>query len=172
MALAHGRAEPAHPGKHYVPTPVHKPSPTVVRQAVVAVRNTVTSPVPHASVYTPWNALLAKAEARLKVEIQAAITELERDSAVAGTLLDTAYATAAEAAGHLEDAAWAAWHKYMAAADDTRNGILGPATSAYDATMASLHSRYEAALADADKTYKSLLADAQAAEAVVKTIPA
>lgn len=138
----------------------------------MAARATVTSPPAHASVYTPWKQLLAKAEARLKVEISAALAELERDSAAAGTLLDTAYSTAAEAAGHLEDAAWAAWHKYMAAADDTRNSILAPATTAYDATIAALHARYEKSLAEAIAAYRTLLSDAQAAEAGVKTIPA
>lgn len=151
--------------------PPREPGPATRRAAVQAAR-TVVLPPPHATVYTPWNQLLAQADARFKVEISTALAELEQALGKAGQLLDTQYQAAAESAAHLEDAAYTQWRKLMAAADDTRNRVLGNATAAYDQVVAYAQAQYERSLADAEVTYKSILADAQRAQADAKSIVA
>lgn len=126
----------------------------------------------HPAVYEPWAALEKKAAARYKTEIQDALRGLEAATAEAGTILDTSAAMAADAAGRLEQAAWAAWHKYMASADETRNAVMGPAYMAYDQAISYANAAYKRALDDAEATYKSILADAQRAQSGVKSIVA
>lgn len=142
------------------------------RQTTVATRSTGTVPAPHPSVYEPWTALLAKADTRFKTEITAAIRDLERATGEAGRLLDTSAAIAAEAAASLEAAAWAAWEKYMAAADATRNEILGRARAAYAEMVGNATGQYERALDSAEATYKTIVADANRAKTDAKSIVA
>lgn len=148
-----------------VPPPVHHPGPVTRRQHVIATRTTSTGPAPHPSVYQPWAQLLTQGDIRLKKEITDALRKLEAETAEADQLLDRAYSMAAEAAGALEAAAWAAWGKWMAAADDTRSGIVTPAVARYDEAVAGATARYNAALADARKTYDTIVADADKAKA-------
>lgn len=159
-----------HPTQHPTPAPADRPSPAVKRAQVVATRSAASSPAAQAAVYRPWDTLLRQADARLKTELTAALRELEQGTAVAGTLLDTAYSMAAEAAQALENAAWAAWHKYMAAADDTRNTIIGRAVTAYDEQIKAMHTRYNKSISDAETTYKTLADDASRAQTAAKSI--
>lgn len=90
----------------------------------------------------------------------------------AAVILDTTSAYAAEAAGTLEAAGWAAWHKYMEAADTTRNQILNAARTGYDQAITYAHDQYAAALADAEKTFTSMMNDAGRAKADAEKITA
>lgn len=159
-------------------TTTHRPVPAVPPTSTpVTARGTAggatssppTSP-PHAAVYAPWTALLAKAEARYKQEIQAALAELDRAAVDAGRLLDQAAAMAAEAGAHLEQAGWAAWSKYMSAADDTRNEVLGRARENYDQAITYARKQYDLSLSDAERTYRAIATDASRAMTDVKGI--
>lgn len=147
-------------------------SATAARAATVADRSAAGATPAHSTVFQPWTALLARAEARYKTEIATAISALDRAMAEAGQLLDVSAAQAAEAAGHLETVAWSAWHKYMAMADATRNGALQRATTAYDQAITYARAAYDASLADAEHTYQAIAADASRAQADVKAISA
>jgi hypothetical protein len=157
---------------------VHRPLPTVPAPTTpVVVRGTTTSATsnppttpPHPAVYAPWTSLLAKAETRYKQEISLALTDLDRAAVDAGRLLDQAATMAAEAGAHLEQAAWAAWSKYMAMADDTRNEILNRARTAYDQAITYARGQYDRSLTGAEKTYQSIAADATRAQSDVKSI--
>lgn len=122
--------------------------------------------------YQPWVKLLAAAEARYKQELQLALGELDRAAAESGRLLDQAATMAAEAGAHLEQAAWAAWSKYMAMADDTRNNILDRARQSYDQAITYARTQYDHALTDAEKTYQAIAQDANRAQADIKAISA
>lgn len=157
---------------------VHRPLPSVPPTTTpVVVRGTTsgttsnppTTP-PHPAVYAPWTSLLAKAETRYKTELTLALNDLDRAAADAGRLLDQAATMAAEAGAHLEQAAWAAWSKYMAMADDTRNSILDRARTSYDQAITYARTQYDHALSDAEKTYQSIAADATRAQSDVKSI--
>jgi hypothetical protein len=99
-----------------------------------------------------------------------ALNDLDRAAADAGRLLDQAATMAAEAGAHLEQAGWAAWQKYMAMADDTRNNILDRARQEYDQAITYARGQYDKALSDAERTYKSIAADATRAQGDVKSI--
>lgn len=159
------------PTHHVVPITSH-PTPTVKRTAVVAARSGGAVQPPHPAVYAPWGPLLAKAETRLKTEITDAVRQLEQATAEAGQLLDTAAATAAEAGAALEAAGWAAWEKYTAAADDTRNAILDRARQAYDESVTRARAQYDKAMNNALNTYRSIQADATMAQNAAKTASA
>lgn len=147
------------------------PHPTAQAATVTAIRQGVTSPAPQASVYAPWDQLLAKAESRLKVEITAALNQLVHDTGQAGQLLDTTSATATEAAARLEALAWDTWHKFMGQADAIRNGLTDTAVAAYSGAIDAAHQRYQAAVKEATTVYSTLLADAQSAQAGAKLPP-
>ena len=151
-----------HPGG--VPAARDHPSAAVRRAAVVQARAAIPANSGHPAVFQPWTILLAQADARLKTEITAALRALEAEQAEAGRVLDRAYAMAAEAAGALETAGYAALDKYLRDADDTRAKIVNPAVSLYDRLIATAHDRYTAALDDARKTYQTLAADAAQAK--------
>jgi ElaB/YqjD/DUF883 family membrane-anchored ribosome-binding protein len=127
---------------------------------------------PHPAVYQPWTKLLAAAETRYKTELTAALADLDRAAADAGRLLDQAATMAAEAGGHLEQAAWAAWSKYMAMADDTRNNVLNRARESYDQAITYARNQYASALSDAERTYQAIAQDATRAQSDVKSISA
>jgi len=133
------------------------------------VSNPPTSP-PHTSVYAPWTKLLAQAETRYKTELTVALNDLDRATGDAGRLLDQAATMAAEAGAHLEQAAWAAWSKYMAMADDTRNNILDRARQHYDQAITYARKQYDSALSDAERTYQAIAVDATRAQSDVKAI--
>lgn len=171
---------PARPG-HFVPAPgpprvttpsLSHPSPAVQRAAVVAGKTLASAPAPDQSVYQPWERLLAQADSRYKAELTTAIRNLEHAQAAAGQLLDRAAAMAAEAGAQLEAMAWAAWDKYMAAADDTRNQILERARHGYDQAITYARNQYAAALADAESTYQGIVNDANRAQTDAKSIVA
>lgn len=147
-------------------------SASVVRAAAAATRAAATAPPQHPAVYAPWTALLASAEKRYKTEVSAALADLTRATNDAGHILDQAAAYAAEAAGQLERAAWDAWSRYMAAADDTRNNILGQAATHYDQAITYATGQYDRAMTDAEKTYQAITADATRAQGDVKAISA
>lgn len=168
MATEHSTPPRSVTSHVHVPPVVHHPSPTVKRGQVVATRSGSTAAAPHESVYAPWEKLLSQADARLKTEITAALRELEGETAEAGQILDRAYSMAAESAGALEHAAWAAYEKYMAAADDTRSAILTPATAHYDSLIAAATARYNKALDDARRTYNSIVNDVNKAKSDAK----
>lgn len=155
---------------HIVPPHIVPLTAPAARQTTVANRSGVTVPAPHPSVYEPWTALLAKADARFKTEITAAVRDLEAATSVAGRLLDTSAATAAEAAASLEAAAWAAFGKYMAAADATRNEILDRARAAYAEQIELAAGQYDRSLASAEQVYKTIVDDARRAQADAKSI--
>lgn len=156
------------------PLPPTPPSttPVVVRGTTSGSRSNPPTTPPHPAVYQPWVKLLAAAETRYKTEITAALNDLDRAAAESGRLLDQAATMAAEAGGHLEQAAWAAWSKYMAMADDTRNEILNRARTAYDQAITYARTQYEHALSDAEKTYQAIAQDATRAQSDVKSISA
>lgn len=151
--------------------PVH-PAPPPPRPGVVAARTPVSHGTTSPAVYTPWTALEKQAAVRLKAELQDALRGLEKAAQEAGTILDISAATAADAAGRLEAAAWSAWHKYMTMADETRTAVMGPAYAAYDQALSYAQAAYKRAMDDAESAYKSTLADARRAEADVKSIVA
>lgn len=180
-ALAHrphygGRAYPRPMAQHVTPRPAppeHRPtirpagdhpSAAVKRAAVTQARAAVPANSGHPAVFQPWATLLAAADARLKTEITAALRALEAESAEAGRALDRAYAMAAEAAGALETAGYAALDKYLKDADETRARIVDPAVQLYDRLIGDAHKRYAAALDDARGTYQTLAADAAQAK--------
>ncbi len=139
---------------------------------MAAARATGATNPPHPAVWQPWERLGVDAGTRFRTEIAAALAELERTQAESGKVLDVAYAAAAGAAHPLRQAAYAAFNRYMAAADESTEAILTPAIAAYDRVMTRAHDAYAAALADAGQNYKVLLADAQAAKSQAATIPA
>lgn len=159
---------PVAPPTHHIP-PVN---PVLTRTAVTTVRTTTTAAHPHPTVYQPWKELQTAAAARLKIELSDALRALEQAMLQAGVILDTTSAYAAEAAGQLEAAAWAAWHKYMDAADKTRTDILKAAVGGYDSAIESAHNAYVTALDDAEKTFKSMMNDAARAKNDAGQIPA
>jgi hypothetical protein len=161
----HPAARPAsHPVTHPAPAARDRPSPAVKRMAVVQGRNSGPTTSGHPAVYQPWTTLIAQADTRLKTEISAALRALETESTEAGRVLDRAYAMAAEAAGALENAGYAALDRYLKDADETRTKIVGPAVELYDRLIAEAHARYTAALDDARQTYQQLAADANQAK--------
>ena len=165
MATRETPPRPA-PGHHPAITPARDhPSAAVKRAAVVQSRAAVPANSGHPAVFQPWTTLLAQADARLKTEITAALRALEAEQAEAGRALDRSYAMAAEAAGALETAGYAALDKYLKDADETRAKIVNPAVSLYDRLIAAAHDRYTAALDDARKTYQLLAGDAAQAKA-------
>lgn len=147
-------------------------SAAVRRAAVVATRAAGAAQTPHSTVYAPWTGLLAAAEKRYKTEITAALADLQRATSEAGVLLDQAAAMAAESAGQLERAAWDAWARYMALADDTRNQVLGAAATHYDQAIAYATGQYARAMDDAEKTYQAIANDATRAQGDAKAIVA
>ncbi|HEV2222426.1 MAG TPA: hypothetical protein VGR84_05430 [Candidatus Acidoferrales bacterium] len=147
-----------------VPPTRDHPSAAVKRAAVVQSRAAAPANSGHPAVFQPWTVLLAQADARLKTEITAALRALEAEQAEAGRALDRSYAMAAEAAGALETAGYAALDKYLKDADETRAKIVNPAVSLYDRLIAAAHDRYTAALDDARKTYQLLAGDAAQAK--------
>lgn len=148
------------------------PTPTVARRETQATRQPTSHPATHPAVWQPWTALEAQAAARYKTEITAALAALERANSTAGQLLDTSYTAASEAAAALEAAAYASWHKYMAAADNTRNAMLEAAVAAYDQAITYATGQYGKALSDAEHTYSTLIKDAQRAQNDAKGIVA
>lgn len=144
--------------------PADHPSATVKRQQLVALKVVNPATTPQASVYQPWTTILGQAEGRYKAELTAALKALEQATTEAGQLLDRAQAMAAEAGASLEAAGWDAWHKYMAAADATRNDILGRARASYDQLLTYAHGQYSAALDDAEKSYRLIVGDANRAK--------
>lgn len=147
-------------------------SPAVKRAAVQAAQHASTSPAPHPSTFAPWDTLLNQADARLKAAITAALGQFTSAVGEAQQLLDTSNQMAAEAGAALEANAWASWSKYMAAADDTRNGILTAAAKSYDQAVTYAHTRYQAALTEAAKTYATILTDVNTAKTAVTKIVA
>jgi hypothetical protein len=145
-------------------TAVSRPSPAVKRMAVVQGRSSGPTTSGHPAVYQPWTTLIAQADTRLRTEISAALRALETESTEAGRVLDRAYAMAAEAAGALENAGYAALDRYLKDADETRTKIVGPAVALYDRLIAEAHGRYTAALDDARQAYQKLAADAAQAK--------
>lgn len=166
------------PGPPHIPAPPKftprpiLPDPVLNRSGTVATRTPVPPNSEHPTVFVPWDQLAATAAARLRTEIKDALRQMNQRTVAAGTILDTAAASAAESAASLRGAAWAAWQRYMEAADRTENAILGPATAAYDREMAAAHAAYDAAIADALANYKVVLADARSAKAAADTVPA
>lgn len=148
-----------------VPPRTVTPTSPVVRATVVATRTPPPHPQPHPAVYQPWVALINEANTRYRTEISAALADLDRAMGQAGQLLDVSAAEASEAGAALEQAAYTAWSKYMAMADDTRNTILSRARTAYDQAITYAQHQYGLALADAEKTHKSIVADANRAKA-------
>lgn len=157
------RTAPPDRARTVPPTGSH-PSAAVKRAAVVQARAAIPPSSGHPAVYQPWAALLAQADTRLKTEITAALRALEAEQGEAGRLLDRAYTSAAEAAGALEAAGYAALEKYLRDAEETRARIVGPAVELYDRLIAAAHDRYTAALDDARKTYQTIRADAEQAK--------
>lgn len=147
-------------------------TPVVVRGTTSGATSHPPTTPPHPAVYAPWTQLLARAETRYKQEMTLALTDLDRAAAESGRLLDQAATMAAEAGAHLEQAAWSAWAKYMAMADDTRNNILDRARLAYDQAITYARTQYDHAMSDAEKTYQAIAQDASRAQADVKAISA
>lgn len=165
------------PGPPHIkaPTPTKPrpilPNPVLNRSGSVATRTPVPPNSEHPTVFIPWEQLAATAATRLRTEIKDALRVMNQRTGAAGTILDTAAASAAESAASLRGAAWAAWQRYMDAADRTENAILGPAVSAYDREIEAAHSAYDAAIKDALANYNVVLADARSAKAAAATIP-
>lgn len=170
-------AQPAAAAPHILPhaigapLPPRRPSPAAQRGNVVATRTAPGGNAQHPAVFAPWKQLQAKADDQFKRELVTALNELERTVGDAAQMLDRAYATAAEAAGSLEAAAWAAWEKYTRAADDLRNAILTRALAAYTDAFSRAQAAYEKAVTDAENVYKTITADANRAQADVKAMP-
>lgn len=134
------------------------------RNAVLAARQAAAKNPQHPAVWQPWETTISQAEARLKAETASALATLDKRAAEAAQLLNVAYATAASPAAALRKAAWDAWHRYMAMADDLLTSIVKPATEAYDREIAEAAAAYDAALGDAVSAYNKLLAAANRAK--------
>lgn len=151
-----------------VPFPVDHgpviPPPAVQRVVIDQTRQAAQTTPPHPAVWQPWTTLAAQAESQLKAEISAALKAYEMQFGAAGRILDTAYGMATEQAGQLQAAAWAAFNRYMAAADATSRAILEPATTAYDQAVSNATAAYAAALGEAEKTYRQVMADVNRAK--------
>lgn len=118
----------------------------------------------HPAVWKPWAEVIKEASARLRVELTDGLRRLEAENAAAGQLLDTAAGLADESVRHITEAAWAAWHRQMDAAQTTAEAILAPARSAYDQETARAEQRYSAAVESAKRTFERTLAKAREAE--------
>lgn len=153
-----------HPKPHLIDKGVIETHPVVLRQAVTTARQVGANPPPHPSVWAPWGPVAAQAEAEFKAEIATALKLLQHRTGDASKVLDTAEAMAAEQAGTLRAAAWAAWHRYMDAADRTAAAIMGPAADGYQREIAAATAAYEAQLAQAESTYAAVLADVNRAK--------
>jgi hypothetical protein len=111
-------------------------------------------------VWQPWETTQAKGLSRLKTEIQQSLAEFNRIAGPAGRLLDTARSIADAQAAQLEDAAWAAFNTYMAAAAAVRAGVMGPAVHAYSERLKVAHDQLVNELGPIQSAYARTAADA------------
>jgi ElaB/YqjD/DUF883 family membrane-anchored ribosome-binding protein len=161
--------------EHHTPPPnphagQHKPSATVRRTQTAAIRAAHPGSPPTHATWTPWAPTQREADARLKTEIDSALAELTALVKEADHILDSTYTLADQRAAKLQAEAWAAFKRFMDAAEKTWDGLVTPALAAYDDRLQRAHERYATALGQAESTHRQLLADAQRAQADGRTI--
>lgn len=152
-----------HP-EHHTPPPnphrgEHAPSKTVRRTQTAAIRAAHPGAPPTAATWAPWAVTQKEADARLKTELDAALAELTGLVKEADHILDTTYTLADQRAAHLQAQAWAAFKRFMDAAQATWDGLVTPALAAYDDRLQRAHERYAVALDNAESAHRQLLAD-------------
>lgn len=123
-------------------------------------------------VFQPWARVIEAAESRMRGRIALALADLEHEFALAGQVLDTAEASAKEASSQIMAAAWARWHRDIAAAAETADAIMDPARRAYTQLIDAAGSAYDKAVADARAGYEAELSRAQSAQALAASMPA
>lgn len=122
-------------------------------------------------VFQPWARVIEAAESRMRGRIALALADLEHEFALAGQVLDTAEAAAKESSSQILAAAWARWHRDIAAAAETADAIMDPARRAYTQLIDAAGGAYDKAVAEAKAGYEAELARAQSAQALVSAMP-
>lgn len=105
-------------------------------------------------VWQPWMDTHAKAQSALKTQINAALVGFSQEMTAAQRLLDAGETIANQQAKPLEQAAWAAWHRYMQAASSAREAVMSTALDAYQTAIAQAQARSDALIANAEDSYK------------------
>lgn len=120
--------------------------------------------VTNVKMFHPWENLATQANERLAAQLSTGLSELEVQAANAGHILDTAQQQASRARAQLQAAGWAAFNKYMGAAEQTYRSIMDAAYVAYDQQLATAVDDYDATIKDASASYTKLILSAQAAK--------
>lgn len=159
---------PHHPEHHTPPPNPHRgevpPSKLVRRTQQAAIRAAHPGAPPTAATWTPWAPTQKEADARLKTEIDAALSELTALTKEADHILDTAYTLADTRAAQLQAAAWAAHKRFMDQAEATWTGIVTPALAAYNDQLQRAQEHYTQALDAAESAHSAALANASRAQ--------
>lgn len=113
-----------------------------------------------APVWQPWVNMQNKVLSAFKTNIDRQLGAYNANMAAAQRLLDQAQSAAQAQTKILETAAWAAFNKYQAEAQQVYNTVMGPALEAYIQATATAHTRLWENLTAPERAYAQAVADA------------
>lgn len=138
------------------------------REALIAQRKLGVSGEGHPAIWRPWETLVKEAEARMRVELNEALRQLESDTAKAGQIIDVAAALADQASKQLAQSAWHEWRRLMTLAGDAAEAVLEPARQAYDNETERAGREFDVAVTSAKRAYERAIRDADQAKTLAE----
>lgn len=114
-----------------------------------------------APAWQPWVDVQNRALSALKTQITEALKDVSRGQQQAQALFDQAVAIADQLARPLEQAAWAAFQRYMDEAVKIRAAIMQPAEKAFEGAMEVIHAELLAKVNPVQHGYARINTDAE-----------